>query len=241
MHRFSFLSVIFSAAALYAGPPYLTDDPDPVDPGHFEVNVAVIANRSHDGSEGSLPRIELNYGAMENLQLGIATPIVFDDPRGENTHVGLGDLQLSAKYRFLPEAPDRPMVAFFPSITLPTGDDDRGLGAGKLTLLLPLWFQKSWDDDKWTTFGGGGWVYNPVGRNYWVTGWAIQRQVTEKLAIGGELFFQTADGADAEDVLSGNLACVYDVSDLLHLHLSVGKDLSGPSQIFTYVGIQLTW
>ncbi len=139
-----------------AGPPYVTDDPDPVDPQHFELNIAVQYSHDADGSSGAAPRTELNYGPVENLQIGIAVPVSYDDPEDGRTHVGLGDLELSAKYRFIQETATRPMVAFFPSASLNTGDVHKSLGAGKKAYFLPLWLQKSWDDDKWTTFGGGG-------------------------------------------------------------------------------------
>ena len=235
------LLVFVLVPAAYAGPPYVTDDPEPVDLHHFELNLAVQYAGDHGANSGAVPRFELNYGPLENLQIGIATPLAFDAPDHGESSFGIGDIEFSAKYRFIQETPSCPMVAFFPSIALPTGDDERGLGAGKMQLFLPLWLQKSWDDDKWTTFGGGGWFYNPGGDNFWRLGWQVQRQVTDQLAIGGEIFFETADAQDADDRLAFNLAAIYDMSDNFHILLSGGRDIEGTTEFFTYLGIQLTW
>jgi hypothetical protein len=57
---------------------------------------------------------------------------------------------------------------------------------------LPLWLQKEFG--KWTTYGGGGYgiTPGPGNRNYWFFGWEIQRRITDRLVLGGELFHQTA-------------------------------------------------
>jgi predicted CXXCH cytochrome family protein len=50
------------------------------------------------------------------------------------------------------------------------------------------------DFGKWTTYGGGGYGFNPGpgNRDYWLVGWQLQRQITNKLTLGAELFHQTA-------------------------------------------------
>ena len=68
-------------------------------------------------------------------------------------------------------------VAVFPGITLPTAS--HGLGAGRVTALLPVWLQS--DKGPWSFFGGGGYAINPGpgNRNYWTGGLAATRHFGE--------------------------------------------------------------
>ena len=64
-----------------------------------------------------------------------------------------------------------------------------------MAAFIPIWLQKDFGD--WTTYGGGGYWINPGpgNRNYWFAGWLLQRQVTKQLALGAEVFHQTASMA----------------------------------------------
>ena len=47
-------------------------------------------------------------------------------------------------------------------------------------------------------------------KNYWFFGWLLQRKVTEKLTLGGEIFHQTADTVAGVDSTGFNLGGQYD-------------------------------
>lgn len=54
--------VLFPLTAV-AGPPYVTDDPEPAELHHWEVYLATIDQWSReDGWSGTSPHIEVNYG-----------------------------------------------------------------------------------------------------------------------------------------------------------------------------------
>jgi hypothetical protein len=139
--------------------------------------------------------------------------------------MGIGDTELGVKYRFID--PDKgdwwPQVAIFPLVELPTGDAKRSLGAGYTEAFLPVWTQK--DFGKWTTYGGGGYWINPGpgNRNYWFAGWLVQRQVTDKLALGGEVFHQTSNMVGRGDSTGFSLGGVYDITEHYHLLFSGGR------------------
>lgn len=234
------------ASPARAGPPFLTDDPEPVDQGHWEVYGFSTAVHADGDTGGTLAGVEVNYGAAPNLQLHMIAPVAFDDPRGGPSAVGFGDLELGVKYRlFNPGQGDwRPQVGIFPLVELPTGDANRGLGAGRTRVFLPVWLQK--DFGSWTTYGGGGYWINPGpgNRNYWFVGWLLQKQVTHKLAIGAELFHQTADTAGGKDSTGFNVGAVYDFTDHYHLLLSAGRGLQNGAETNAfsyYVGLQTTF
>jgi hypothetical protein len=208
-----------------AGPPFITDDPEPVELGHWEVyGFSAGAIGPHDAN-GLAPSFEVNYGAAPNLQLHVMSGLAYDDPSASGLRMGVSDTELGAKYRFLTPGDDDwwPQVGVFPMIELPTGNAERGLGAGYVQAFLPVWIQK--DFGKWTTYGGGGYWINPgVGnRDYWFTGVVLQRQVTDKLALGGEVFYQTSSMVGRGGSAGFNLGGVYDLTEHYHLLFSAGR------------------
>ena len=208
-----------------AGPPFVTDDPEPVDLGHWEVYVFSAGAFDSNGATGQGPAVEVNYGAAPNLQLHAIADLAYDDAPGGPHAMGPGDTELGIKYRFISPGKDDwfPQVGIFPLIELPTGDAKRGLGAGYVQAFLPIWVQK--DFGKWTTYGGGGYWINPGpgNRNYWFAGWLLQRQITEKLMLGGELFHTTSSAVGRRATTGFNFGGQYDFNEHNHLLFSIGQ------------------
>lgn len=241
-----------AAGVASAGPPFITDDPEPVDQGHWEVYAfSAGAVDAHDAS-GVGPSVEVNYGAAPNLQLHLIANMAYDFPAGVPAAFGLGDTELGAKYRFIDPGKDDwyPEVGVFPLVELPTGSARRGLGAGYVQAFLPIWMQKDLGGD-WTTYGGGGYWINPGpgNRNYWFAGWELQRQVTKRLMLGGEVFHTTSSMVGRGGVTGFNLGGQYDFDDHHHLLFSAGRggllyavDAARVSDPVTYyAAYQWTW
>lgn len=234
-------------ACVQAGPPFRTDDPEPVDFQHYEFYTFATGTHVRGDTGGVGPAWEFNYGLIPNGQFHIVAPMAFDSPAGGPTQFGYGDTELGFKYRFIDEDKNgsRPMVGIFPFLELPTGDEGRGLGSGHPRVYLPLWVQKSFGD--WTTYGGGGYWINHGGgtddRDYWYFGWLLQRKVTDRLAIGGELFHQTATTVGGKDSTGFNIGAIYDFNDHNHLLVSVGTGLQNAAEtdrLSWYLGYQIT-
>jgi hypothetical protein len=248
------LGAAFSSGAAVAGPPFQTDDPEPVPYQHFEFYTLSTGNIVRGDAQGEAPAWEFNYGIVPNGQLHIIAPLIFDSPAGGAARFGYGDTELGFKYRFVDEDSGglRPMIGVYPLIELPTGNASQSLGAGYMRAYFPIWIQKSFGD--WTTYGGGGYWINhgddTVNRDYWYVGWLLQRQVTKQLAIGGEIFHQTAtlafgatDGAFTRPTTGFNIGAIYDFDAHNHLLVSAGAGLQNASttNIFSwYLGYQIT-
>ena len=233
---------------MHAGPPFLTDDPEPVELGHYEFYTLSMGTRAQNGISGFLPALEFNYGVIPNGQVHIIAPAAFDSSAGGATRFGAGDTELGFKYRFIEEDKDgsRPQVGLYPLLELPSGDESRGLGAGHLRAFLPLWVQKSFGD--WTTYGGGGYWINQDGRlgdeDYLFLGWLLQRKITEKLTLGGEIFHQTAYNFGGKDSTGLNLGGIYDLDEHNHVLFSAGRGLQNAdntNQFSWYLGWQITY
>ena len=230
-----------ATTALWAGPPYVTDDPEPVEYKHWEVYLASIYNHQKDGDEAMLPMLEVNYGALPDVHLHLIAPAAYAHASGDGSHYGYGDTELGIKFRMVHETDTFPQVGTFPLVELPTGNDKLGLGNGKAQVFLPLWLQKSFGP--WTTYGGGGWWYNPGPdhQNFWRTGWLLQRKVTDKLTLGGEVYYETPMRRDEGSHTAFNLGGTYDFTEHQHLLFSAGRDFYGPSRFACYLGLLFTF
>jgi hypothetical protein len=219
MRRFWFLFALCLATPALAGPPYVTDDPEPTDTGHFENYLFVEGTRADGQFAGPPVGIEINYGAFEDTQLSLSVPLN-PNPGPAGMGVVWAPLGGGVKYRFIEEDEDgwRPQVAFFPQIFFPVGSATH---TTPTTELLPIWAQKSFG--AWTTFGGGGFTNNPGqgNRDFVSYGWALQRQLTSNFALGGEVFGQSRDSVVDHPATAVGLAALYDFNDNWHLIGSV--------------------
>jgi hypothetical protein len=209
-------------AAAQAGPPFLTDDPEPTEAGHWEIYAPLLevegAGEDFEGPLGA----EINYGAARDVQVTIGLSAAFaHDATGWRW--GAGDLEASVKYRFYDDETSGLQIAVFPGVTLPTASN--GMGADHVTALLPVWAQK--DIGPWSIFGGGGYAINPGAgnRDYWTGGIAVAHHFGERLLVGIEADRQGADTIEGRASTSLGLGVVVDVPGPLRLLASGGPTL----------------
>ncbi len=225
----------------HAGPPFITDDPEPVEYQHWEVYGASQNIKTNNGWSGTGPHVEVNYGVIPEMQLHVILPMAYAAPSQGPNHYGYGDTELGLKYRFLKESDYFPQVGVFPLLEIPTGNANEGLGTGHLQIFLPLWAQK--DFGKWTIYGGGGYDINPGGanRNWVFTGVVAQYQLLENLALGGELYNRTSPQVGLPDDTAFNLGGILDFNEHTHLLFSAGRSIRGPTSFQTYLALQFTF
>jgi hypothetical protein len=234
-----------SVAPAFAGPPFQTDDPDPVPYKHFETYAFELSDGTRAGGTVlELPAWEMNWGAAPNLQLHIVVPLASSfPPDGGPVNFGIADTELGTKYRFIKETKYRPEIGTFPFVELPTGSPSRGLGVGSIWYRLPVWAQKSWGP--WTTYGGAGEVLAnaPGFSNYSFGGWLLQRKVRKKLILGGELFSHGAEGT-ATNIRSSAMADFggyYTIHEGYQLLFASGHSFAGQGETYTYLALYWTW
>jgi hypothetical protein len=229
------------AARTLAGPPFLTDDPEPVDYQHWEAYLFTLGDLSHGGYSVEGPAVEMNYGVLPDTQLHLIVPMTTVSGGGLPTASGLGDMEFGIKYRFVHETNGWPQIGIFPFVELPTGDASRGLGNGRTWFQLPLWLQKGWGP--WTTYGGGGAVLNsaPGQRDHPYGGWLVQRDFGKRLTLGGELFSEGRDTDRDKGFAALNFGGYYNVSEHFNLQFSAGHSVAGDSHLLWYFALYWTW
>ncbi len=213
------LLVAAAAAPAFAGPPYLTDDPEPTDFDHWEIYTftAIDGYRSDfDGDAG----LDLNFGAAKDLQLTATVPLSFSNEEGDGWKAGRGNLELGVKYRFIDNEAHGFSAAVFPRAILPTASHSPG---EKTRLLLPLWAQQDLAGGS-SIFGGGGYMINPGhgNRNFWQAAVAVTHDVSKVVSVGAEIAWQEAEMADGTSQTSAGLGTVVRLSDRHGLFLSGG-------------------
>ena len=214
-----------------AGPPFITDDPEPTDYGHYEIYAFAQGSAAQDGADSAFG-IDFNYGALPNLQLTAVFPIELDRPAKGAIVAGLGNIELAAKYKFLHHEDIGWDVAVFPRLLLPSGSAE--VGEKHFALLLPVWIGRSWGD--WSTFGGGGCVINRSSgsQDYCLMGWALMRQILPNLSVGAEVVHQGADskGGRVSTGIGGGL--IYDLNENVHLLAYAGPGLQNAADTGRY-------
>jgi hypothetical protein len=198
---------LFAAVALagpaWAGPPYVTDDPAPTDPGHWEIYNFIDGDHVPGVTAGEAG-FDLNYGAAKDVQLTLVMPAAYSDD--DRFDLGGGQIEAAAKFKLLHEDGFGLDVAVFPRAFIPT---DTRFDTGHVNVLLPVWVGK--DLGAWQVFGGGGYQINPGPgqRSFWTGGLALTRDVTKQLNLGAEVYAHTADAADGRSFVGVNLGAAW--------------------------------
>jgi len=246
------LTALCAALPALAGPPFQTDDPDPVEFRHFEMYAFELSDGTGKNAGGTtleVPSYEVNYGVVPNVQLHLVVPVgAIFLPAGGPVNYGVGDTELGAKVRFVKETKRVPEVGIFPFFELPSGNADKGLGVGKTWYRMPLWIQKSWGpkETQWTSYGGGGAAVVPQNgyKNYPFAGWLVQRQLNKKITLGGELFGHGAEGEAATSTRAStllDLGGIYEFKEGFDLLFAAGRSVYGQPETYTYLSLYWTW
>ena len=235
---FAFVLVLLSSRRVVAGPPFLTDDPEPVPWHNYEAYLFSTVDRGPGMTSWAVPAFEFNIGAAPNLQLHAIVPGAYVTPLGA---YGIGDIELGAKYRFVQETRKQPEVGVFPLIELPTGNSRLGLGNGQVWARLPVWVQKS--HGPWTTYGGVGYQINHAlsMKDSLFAGWLVQRQISKRLVLGTEVYHQEAQSVGARQTTFTDAGGYYNFRENLSLLFMLGHTVSGERHTVGYVGLYYTW
>lgn len=238
----------------WAGPPFQTDDPEPIDFRNYEFYTFASADGTGVETDTIGPAVEFNWGALPNVHLHIILPEVAILPSNNPAYApsgagprmfGFGDIETGIKYRFVQETRYRPMIGTFTMFELPTGNADRGLGVGKVWYKVPIWIQKSFGP--WTTYGGAGitFVHQTGYRNFPYGGWLVQRDLGKKLTLGLEVFHHGPEGDATPQIRAATLVDLggyYKFRDPgFQLLFCYGHTAVGQTENYAYLGLYWTW
>jgi hypothetical protein len=248
--------LILGMAPAVAGPPFQTDDPEPIEYRNYEFYTFAASDGTGVETDTVGPAFEFNWGALPNVHLHIIVPTaaIFPSnnpalsPAGTGPRAfGMGDIELGIKYRFVQETKHRPMIGTFTMFEMPTGNAARGLGVGKVWYKVPIWVQKSFGP--WTTYGGGGvTLINgvPGYRSFPYAGWLVQRDLGKKLTLGTEVFFHGPEGLATAQTRPATLVDLggyykFRGDPSYQLLFCYGHTAIGQTENYAYLGLYWTW
>ena len=229
---------LLALGSTHAGPPFVSDDPEPPPSGGWEINLPFILERTPGKTEMDAPLFDFNYG-LPDLQLKLEFPIKIVHEDGHGTASGGGDLLLGVKWRFLHNEQSQLQLGVYPQLLLPTGDHARGLGEGRPAFVLPLVAQKNWE--KWTLYGNAGfwWQTAAETRNYFYAGAVLEREINERLTLGAELFANSPKERGSRSNVAFNIGGTWRLSKQLNLIFAGGRDIVGDATAIGYIGLQV--
>lgn len=247
------VALISSVPAL-AGPPFQTDDPEPVEFRHYEFYIFGSSDGTPVETDFSAPAAEFNWGAAPNLQIHVVLPLGAILPSGNPAYLpagagpnayGLTDTEIGVKYRWVKETKYRPMIGTFTMVEAPTGSYSKGLGVGKTWYKLPVWLQKDWGE--WTTYGGAGYEIVPQTdyRDFAYEGWLIQRNLGKKWTLGTEIFHHGVEGLATPQTRAATMVdfggYYYFRNPGFQLLFAYGHSVAGQTENYAYLGLYWTW
>jgi hypothetical protein len=237
------------------GPPYQTDDPVPVDLHHYEFYIFGGLDGTPAELDPAGPAFEFNWGAIPRVQLHAILPFGAVIPSNNPAYLpggtgpgnfGLTDMELGVKLAWIKETPHFPQVGSFTMFEMPTGDDTRGLGVGKVWYKLPIWLQKN--IGKWTLDGGAGYQLVPQTgfRDFPYTGWLVKKELSERLELGVEVFAHGREGFAAAQTQASTMM---DLGGYYHFKshpgqqflFAYGHSVAGQTENYAYLGMYWTW
>ena len=243
-----------TASHAQAGPPFQTDDPVPVDYGHYEFYVFGTVDGTPAEVDSAGPAFEFNWGALPRLQLHLIVPFGSINPTNNPVYApggtgksafGLIDTEVGAKIAWIKEGKYTPQIGSFTMFELPTGSYSNGLGVGRAWYKLPLWGYKK--IGSWGLDGGAGYTVIPQTgyRNYPYGAFLLEKNVNERLDLSIEVFSHAREGFAAAQTQASTLidagGYYHFKSPGLQLLFAYGHSIAGQTENYGYLGLYKTW
>jgi hypothetical protein len=230
------LLVVFSTVdTSRASHPLITDDAGTIGKGsvQIELNYEYAHEKNEDVREDE-HEIEtvLTYGLIDQLDLVLALPFLFtraDEDGFRDREEGIGDMSFEVKWRFY--ECNGLSLALKPGVTIPTGDDDRGLGTGRVGAGAFFIATQEWEP--WAFHFNLGYLRNEnkVGERkdlYHVslaTEWEVAKWVKLVGNVGAEANTDRGSDTPAAFILGG---LIFPVAEWLDLDIGVKGGLTRP-------------
>ena len=225
-------------ATSHASHPLITDDTGTQGKGKFQLEVNGEFNYDKETEEGVTTKETggevapiLSYGIVDNLDIVLGVPYQWNRTKGDGTIVsdedGISDMSLELKWRFYEK--DGLGLALKPGMTLPTGDDEKGLGTGRAT--YSLYFITTKEIEPWAFHLNLGYERNEnkVGqrKDIWHASFAGEVEVVKNLKAVGNIGVETNTDASSDTppafVLGG---LIYSLSEDLDIDFAVKGGLN---------------
>jgi hypothetical protein len=177
-------STFFAPIGAYAAHPLVSDDTGTQGPANwqYELNVEQTSKQEETGRQ-QLWNTTLTRGFGDRVDVYVSAPYTHLQTRSDENGSGFGDVEAGVKWRFVERGPFS--LALKPKMTMPTGNDRRGLGTGRVGVGAALLAQA--DIAQFTFLANAGMSYQPNRQDestaVWQMSGAALYRATDKLQI----------------------------------------------------------
>jgi hypothetical protein len=240
------LVLAFHSAA-WGAHPLITDDAETQGKGKFQVEIngqydfdkETVDGASVDSTGGEVTTI-LSYGLTGDTDIVLSLPYQWAKVKDDGTTVydekGISDTTFEVKWRFWER--DGMSLALKPGLRLPTGNDEKGLGAGRAG--YQAFFIGTKEAKPWEFHVNVGYIGNEnkvdEEKNIWHASLAAEYEVTDHLEIVGNIGIErNRDKTAAQDpafILGG---VIYEISESLAVDLGVKYGLTAAETDWSFM------
>jgi hypothetical protein len=220
--------------------PLITDDAGTQGKGRFQIEVngqydsdRKTVNGASIESTGNEVATTLSYGIIENADLVLSLPYRWGKVKEDGVTLydekGISDTTFEVKWRFYEK--DGLSLALKPGVRIPTGNDEKGLGAGKTGVHAFLIGSK--EAAPWAFHVNVGYIMNEnkadEEKNLWQASLAATYEAVKGLKVVGNIGIErnrdkTAD-KDPAFLLGG---VIYSLSESVDIDFGVKYGLTAP-------------
>lgn len=230
---FALFCLIFDFSLAKAYHPLITDDAGTQGKGKFQYELSseygCYKAKGVKTKKFSLVNT-LTYGFTDSIDIGIGLPYLYWKEE-ENDESGFSDIEFSIKYRFYEKKGLN--LAIKPSITVPTGDEERGLGAGRSTGRIFLILDKELKD--FTFFFNAGYIRNEnkIGerKDLWHLSLASECKIKKDFKVAGNIALErNPDRTSPQENAFLIIGAVYSFSEAFDLSAGIKKGFRRPEK-----------
>jgi len=245
---FFVLGLLMITNVAYAGHPMVTDDAGTQGRGKGQVEFGLSLFHDQDTidalttlkAEGGEAAVGVAVGLSDSLDVVLNVPYLWFSIDGNDTRLdratGLSDIHLDAKWRFLEK--DGWALAIKPGISLPSGDEDKGLGSGHTHYRMFLIASKSFEPV--ALHFNLGYIRHQNNdderKDIWHASMAAEVEVIKNLKLLANMGIERNPASDSENhpaFILGGIS--YDVSERITVDAGIKYGLTSPETEWTYL------
>lgn len=182
--------------------------------------------------------VQARYGLTDDVSLNLAVPFVMRDAEYGKDESGIGDVRLGFELVTYRDIFDYPYILPYAELRLPTGDEDKGLGAGDVTGDVGIALGST-AHRYWHFILDVRYMIVPNADNTWAVGLGLVHELSKKFAVSveGQLRDKAAEERQRPKAVIGGMT----YKPTKNWALSVFAGAETDSRVETVSGLKLNY
>jgi opacity protein-like surface antigen len=198
-------TALVAPLAAHAAHPLVSDDTGTQGNANWQFELNTESTSKQDDTGRQQPwNATLTRGFGDRLDLYVSAPYTHLQTPTDDNGTGFGDIEIGTKWRFVERGPLS--LALKPKLTLPTGNDRRGLGTGRVGTGATLLAQV--DVARFSLLANAGLAYQPNRHGDLASIWAVSGAAIYKATDRLQLVVDVGTSRNTESGAGTNPAFV---------------------------------